>query len=61
VGASWYQRDRQRFLDLMERSTAVHRQLALRWEALSREYRTSAPEQTGADAWAKTWSDRDQP
>jgi galactofuranosylgalactofuranosylrhamnosyl-N-acetylglucosaminyl-diphospho-decaprenol beta-1,5/1,6-galactofuranosyltransferase len=61
IGSSWYKRDRQRFLDLMQRSGVVHRELASRWRELSLQYRASESELTAADAWVKTWSDRDQP
>jgi galactofuranosylgalactofuranosylrhamnosyl-N-acetylglucosaminyl-diphospho-decaprenol beta-1,5/1,6-galactofuranosyltransferase len=57
VGASWYKRDRKRFLDLMRRSLDVHQRLAVNWSSLQEQYQDAVPEVTDPDVWIKTWSD----
>ncbi len=55
TGASWYQRDRDRFLDLMRESASAHQELARRWDELSATYRAARPEVTSPEAWRGTW------
>jgi len=55
VGASWYKRDRERFLDLMRRSADLHQRLWRDWERLQREYRVALQEVTSPQAWLPTW------
>ena len=55
AGASWYQRDREHFSDLMRRSVEVHRRLAAEWEELAQQYRDSSPELTDPASWTRTW------
>lgn len=56
-GASWYKRDRTRFIDLMRRSVDVHQRLALNWHTLREEYRDAVDDVTDPSAWTQTWSD----
>jgi galactofuranosylgalactofuranosylrhamnosyl-N-acetylglucosaminyl-diphospho-decaprenol beta-1,5/1,6-galactofuranosyltransferase len=57
VGASWYKRDRARFLDLMQRSAVLHRKLAMNWQDLREQYLEAVPEVTDPQAWISTWTD----
>ena len=57
AGAFWVKRDRKQFVGLMRRSLDLHRELAMRWDELSRTYQRAVPEVTGPDAWAKTWGE----
>lgn len=59
VGASWYKRDRARFLDLMQRSAVVHRRLASNWLELREQYIKAVPELSDPQAWISTWTDGD--
>jgi galactofuranosylgalactofuranosylrhamnosyl-N-acetylglucosaminyl-diphospho-decaprenol beta-1,5/1,6-galactofuranosyltransferase len=57
VGASWYKRDRTRFLDLMQRSAVLHRKLAAEWQDLREQYLAAVPEVTDPQAWIPTWTE----
>jgi galactofuranosylgalactofuranosylrhamnosyl-N-acetylglucosaminyl-diphospho-decaprenol beta-1,5/1,6-galactofuranosyltransferase len=55
TGASWYKRDRERFVDLMRRSAALHWQAATQWDRLAAEYRRAVPDLTSPGSWRSTW------
>jgi galactofuranosylgalactofuranosylrhamnosyl-N-acetylglucosaminyl-diphospho-decaprenol beta-1,5/1,6-galactofuranosyltransferase len=59
VGASWYKRDRARFLELVQRSAVLHRRLAMNWQDLRKQYLEAVPEVTDPQAWISTWTDGD--
>jgi galactofuranosylgalactofuranosylrhamnosyl-N-acetylglucosaminyl-diphospho-decaprenol beta-1,5/1,6-galactofuranosyltransferase len=55
TGASWYKRDRDRFVDIMRRSVLLHRALMTSWNSLSKQYRAAVPDLTSPGAWSGTW------
>jgi galactofuranosylgalactofuranosylrhamnosyl-N-acetylglucosaminyl-diphospho-decaprenol beta-1,5/1,6-galactofuranosyltransferase len=55
TSAAFYRRDRERFVDQMKRTVAIHRRLALEWDRLAAEYRAALPEITSPEAWEKTF------
>lgn len=60
ASAALYQRDPERFKDLLHRTIEIHRRLHRAWPALSRRYQDSLPAVTSPAAWAETfrpWTD----
>ncbi len=51
---SWYQRDPEKFRDLLKRSTLLHMQLWRRWSELTEQYRQALPELTSSETWRHT-------
>ena len=43
TSAAFYRRDRERFLDLLKRTVAIHRRLAAEWDDLAARYRAALP------------------
>lgn len=54
-GASWYQRDPERFRDLLTRSVEAHQRLYREWDSLQAEYQARVGEVVGPEAWARTF------
>lgn len=55
ASAAFYKRDREKFVDLLKRTVAIHRQLAEDWDELAARYRAALPEITSPEAWEKTF------
>ncbi len=51
---SWYQRDPERFRDLMQRSVAVHLKLYQQWSKLTETYREALPAVSSPETWRHT-------
>ena len=52
--ASWYQRDPEKFRELMARSVRLHVELYRRWSSLSEQYRDALPGLSSPQAWKHT-------
>ncbi|PVG83498.1 glycosyl transferase [Nocardioides gansuensis] len=60
TSAAYYQRDPERFRDLMKRTVEIHARFKKEWPRLAAEYRAALPEITSPEAWEKTfapWTD----
>jgi galactofuranosylgalactofuranosylrhamnosyl-N-acetylglucosaminyl-diphospho-decaprenol beta-1,5/1,6-galactofuranosyltransferase len=55
TSASWYQRDRDEFGDLLRRTVEVHQRLHREWPALARRYREALPDLVSPEQWAATF------
>jgi galactofuranosylgalactofuranosylrhamnosyl-N-acetylglucosaminyl-diphospho-decaprenol beta-1,5/1,6-galactofuranosyltransferase len=55
TAAAFYRRDRDRFVDLLKRTTAIHRRLATEWDDLADRYRAALPQITSPEAWEETF------
>ncbi len=55
TSASWYQRDRDEFGDLLRRTVEIHQRLYREWPALARRYRQALPDIVSPEQWAKTF------
>jgi galactofuranosylgalactofuranosylrhamnosyl-N-acetylglucosaminyl-diphospho-decaprenol beta-1,5/1,6-galactofuranosyltransferase len=55
TSAALYQRDPQRFRDLMKRTLEIHQQLHREWPELAERYRSQLGTITSEDAWAETF------
>ena len=55
TSAAFYRRDRDRFVDQMKRTVAIHRQLAAEWDDLAQRYRDALPHITSPEAWEETF------
>ncbi|HEX2176519.1 MAG TPA: glycosyltransferase [Nocardioidaceae bacterium] len=55
TSAAWYQRDPEKFRDLLRRSMTVHARLYREWPRLVEEYQRALPELVSPDAWRKTF------
>jgi galactofuranosylgalactofuranosylrhamnosyl-N-acetylglucosaminyl-diphospho-decaprenol beta-1,5/1,6-galactofuranosyltransferase len=53
--AAFYKRDREKFLDLLQRTVAIHRRLATEWDDLARRYQEALPELTSPRRWEETF------
>ena len=56
TSAAFYRRDRERFLDLLKRTLAIHRRLAAEWDDLAEQYRAALSEITSPEEWEKTFA-----
>jgi len=56
TSASWHQRDKDEFNDLMRRTAEIHARLHREWPRLAREYRAALPDITSPEQWAKTFA-----
>ncbi|TIC87898.1 glycosyltransferase family 2 protein [Nocardioides sp. GY 10113] len=54
--AAFYRRDRGRFLDLVKRTVAIHRELATHWDDLAEQYRAAMGDLTSPETWERTFS-----
>ena len=55
TAAAFYRRDRERFLDGLKRTVAIHRRLAAEWDDLAERYRAALPQLTSPEAWEETF------
>ena len=55
TSAAFYRRDRERFLDGLKRTVAIHLRLAAEWDDLAESYRAALPELTSPEAWEETF------
>ncbi|MGH3497128.1 MAG: glycosyltransferase [Nocardioidaceae bacterium] len=55
TAAAWYQRDPQRFRELLARSVRVHERFQREWPRLAREYRQDLPRVTSPATWETTF------
>jgi galactofuranosylgalactofuranosylrhamnosyl-N-acetylglucosaminyl-diphospho-decaprenol beta-1,5/1,6-galactofuranosyltransferase len=55
ASASWYQRDKDEFQDLLKRTVEIHQRLYREWPALARRYRQALPDIVSTDQWSKTF------
>jgi galactofuranosylgalactofuranosylrhamnosyl-N-acetylglucosaminyl-diphospho-decaprenol beta-1,5/1,6-galactofuranosyltransferase len=55
TSVAWYQRDPDKFRDLMLRSVAIHLRLYKEWPALVEQYKQAYPELHSAETWRKTF------
>jgi galactofuranosylgalactofuranosylrhamnosyl-N-acetylglucosaminyl-diphospho-decaprenol beta-1,5/1,6-galactofuranosyltransferase len=55
TSASWYQRDKDEFGDLLRRTVEIHQRLHREWPALARQYRQALPDITSPEQWQKTF------
>ena len=55
TSAAFYRRDRDRFVDQLKRTVAIHRKLAAEWDDLAERYRAALPEITSPEAWEETF------
>ncbi|QZY30008.1 glycosyltransferase [Nocardioides coralli] len=55
TSAAFYRRDRERFLDGLRRTVAIHRRLATEWDELAARYRAALPQITSPEAWEETF------
>jgi galactofuranosylgalactofuranosylrhamnosyl-N-acetylglucosaminyl-diphospho-decaprenol beta-1,5/1,6-galactofuranosyltransferase len=61
TSVAFYRRDRDKFVDQLKRTVAIHRQLATDWDDLAERYRAALPVITSPEAWERTfgpWMDR---
>ncbi|MGH3444210.1 MAG: glycosyltransferase, partial [Nocardioidaceae bacterium] len=55
TSASWHQRDRDEFADLLRRTVEIHQRLLREWPSLSRRYRESLDDIVSPERWRKTF------
>lgn len=55
TSAALYQRDPERYRDLLKRTVAMHNRLRKEWPALAERYRAHLAEVTSPEAWARTF------
>ncbi|QDH10793.1 glycosyltransferase family 2 protein [Nocardioides dongxiaopingii] len=55
ASTAFYKRDRAKFVDLVKRTLAVHRELASSWDELAERYRAAMDDMTSPAAWEKTF------
>jgi galactofuranosylgalactofuranosylrhamnosyl-N-acetylglucosaminyl-diphospho-decaprenol beta-1,5/1,6-galactofuranosyltransferase len=56
TSASWYQRDKDEFGDLLRRTVEVHQRLHREWPALAARYREALPDLVSPEQWGKTFA-----
>jgi galactofuranosylgalactofuranosylrhamnosyl-N-acetylglucosaminyl-diphospho-decaprenol beta-1,5/1,6-galactofuranosyltransferase len=56
TSASWYQRDKDEFGDLLRRTVEVHQRLYREWPALAARYREALPDIVSPEQWGKTFA-----
>jgi galactofuranosylgalactofuranosylrhamnosyl-N-acetylglucosaminyl-diphospho-decaprenol beta-1,5/1,6-galactofuranosyltransferase len=56
ASAAFYQRDPERFRDLMRRTLEIHERFLRDWPRLAQEYRDQLAEVTSPDTWEKTFA-----
>ena len=60
TSAALYQRDPERFRDLLRKTIEIHERLRREWPRLAEEYRAALGEITSPEAWEETfrpWTD----
>ncbi|WP_082618476.1 glycosyltransferase [Oerskovia sp. Root22] len=62
TGASWYQRDPEKFRSYLAHSVDLHRRLVAQWSDLQEQYRDAHHSFTAPEAWERTFAEnrRDQ-
>jgi galactofuranosylgalactofuranosylrhamnosyl-N-acetylglucosaminyl-diphospho-decaprenol beta-1,5/1,6-galactofuranosyltransferase len=55
TSAALYQRDPEKFKDLLKRTIEIHQRLHKEWPRLAQEYRSSLAEITSPEAWEETF------
>ena len=55
TSASWYQRDKEEFRDLLKRTVEIHQRLYREWPELARTYREALGDITSPEQWRKTF------
>jgi len=55
TSAAFYQRDPERFRDLMAKTITIHEQLKREWPRLAEEYRARLGEITSPETWDETF------
>jgi galactofuranosylgalactofuranosylrhamnosyl-N-acetylglucosaminyl-diphospho-decaprenol beta-1,5/1,6-galactofuranosyltransferase len=55
TSASWYQRDKDEFQDLLRRTVEIHQRLYREWPSLARRYRQALPDIVSPEQWTKTF------
>ena len=55
TSAAFYQRDPERFRDLVKRTVEIHQRLSREWPRLAEQYRAALPELTSPEAWEETF------
>lgn len=55
TSAAFYQRDAEKFRELVAKTADLHQRLAREWPRLAAEYRAALPEITSPAAWEKTF------
>lgn len=62
TGASWYQRDPEKFRSYLAHSVELHRRLVAQWSDLQEQYRHAHHSFTSPEAWERTFAEnrRDQ-
>jgi galactofuranosylgalactofuranosylrhamnosyl-N-acetylglucosaminyl-diphospho-decaprenol beta-1,5/1,6-galactofuranosyltransferase len=55
TSAALYQRDPQKFRELVKRTAELHRRLVREWPRLAEEYRAALPEVTSPETWEETF------
>jgi galactofuranosylgalactofuranosylrhamnosyl-N-acetylglucosaminyl-diphospho-decaprenol beta-1,5/1,6-galactofuranosyltransferase len=61
TSAALYQRDPDRFRDLVRRTLAIHARYRKEWAALAAEYRAALPEISSPEAWDRTFAPWTEP
>ena len=61
TSAALYQRDPERFRDLLRRTTELHERLYREWPRLAELYREKLPEITSPEAWDRTFAETSEP
>ena len=56
TSAAFYQRDPERFRDLMSRTLRIHQRLRREWPTLAQQYREALGEITSPETWAATFA-----
>ncbi|MFC6287780.1 glycosyltransferase [Nocardioides sp. GCM10027113] len=55
TAAAFYRRDREKFVELLKRTSAAHKRLAAEWDDLAERYRAALPHITSPEAWEETF------
>jgi galactofuranosylgalactofuranosylrhamnosyl-N-acetylglucosaminyl-diphospho-decaprenol beta-1,5/1,6-galactofuranosyltransferase len=55
ASAALYQRDPQKFREMMVKTIEIHERLRREWPRLAQEYRSKLPEITSPEAWDETF------
>jgi galactofuranosylgalactofuranosylrhamnosyl-N-acetylglucosaminyl-diphospho-decaprenol beta-1,5/1,6-galactofuranosyltransferase len=58
---AWYQRDPERFKEIMKRTSALHARLGWEWPELSRAYRAAMEELAAPETWRRTFEAAEGP
>jgi galactofuranosylgalactofuranosylrhamnosyl-N-acetylglucosaminyl-diphospho-decaprenol beta-1,5/1,6-galactofuranosyltransferase len=56
TSASWHQRDKEEFRDLLRRTVEIHQRLYREWPRLAQTYREALGDITSPERWSKTFA-----